>query len=46
MVVGRLLWSSDKGERETIEILCVRNGKFAEHWGAEAWAKPKAETTE
>lgn len=40
-VVGRLLWTSDKGQRETIEMLRTHDSKFAEHWGAETWSKPK-----
>lgn len=39
-VAGRMRWHSDKGERETIEILRLDNGLFVEHWGAEVWSKP------
>ena len=41
MVAARLRWSSNKGERGTLEILRISDGKFAEHWGAKAWDKPK-----
>ena len=41
MIAARLRWFSDKGERETLEILRISDGKFAEHWGAEAWDKPR-----
>ena len=41
-VAARLHWEGTTAtgqhiERETIELLHVRNGKVAEYWGAEAW---------
>jgi len=44
MVAARLSWSSDKNERETLEILRIEDGKFAEHWGAKAWETPKSQS--
>jgi len=41
MIAGRLNWHSDDTERETIEILKLRGGKFCEHWGAKVWSKSK-----
>lgn len=34
-VAARLVWVSDCGVRETLEMLRVEDGKVAEHWGAE-----------
>jgi predicted SnoaL-like aldol condensation-catalyzing enzyme len=41
-VACRLSWFSDNAERETLEILRIESGKVAEHWGAEAWRKPRS----
>ena len=46
MVVGRMYWSSKTVEHETIEILRIENGRFAEHWGAKAWSHKKDVTNE
>jgi len=32
---ARLLWESQAGTRETIEILNIRNGLVTQHWGME-----------
>ena len=43
-VAARLRWRELRHDgievrRETIELLRVRDGKFVEHWGAEAWRR-------
>jgi predicted SnoaL-like aldol condensation-catalyzing enzyme len=45
MIVGRLKWLSDKGERETIEMLRIDDGRFVEHWGALSYDNEIATTS-
>src|SRR4051812_18753429 len=40
-VAFRLRWSSDNAERETLEMLRMEHGKVVEHWGGEAWSRPR-----
>lgn len=40
-IVARLRWHSSNVDRETIDILHIKNGQFTEHWGAETWSSAK-----
>ena len=40
-IAGRLRWTGDTVERETIELMRLDNGKVVEHWGAEQWSRKR-----